>query len=303
VGTIPELPPQPTRDPWGAPQAPPPPAPPAGAGWRSRGPLLATIGVLIVGLAFGGYLLTRSGIEDDGAPGPGGTPAAGLAAPTEIRAKARSFQVTLSWRPGRSDPAPVKYLVRRDGAPYAEVEAARFVDDAVLPADRYEYEVLAVAADGATSEPATVTVRTLTAPPATARLSGDYLVNWEETNHFGFSTFGRERFRLTWFLTPNCAKGPCTTTMSGDDRLETKVVLQLAGGSYAGSAQAPFLARCGSDRSGGSVTIRLRPTAATADDGTWRVSRFEGTVTERIPAQSGCVSSGSDWRIGGRFVG
>ncbi len=256
-------------------------------------------------IAAGAILATRSGggdgidVPDDGIvvePRPG--------EPRALRAKVGAFLVKLAWEPGDGELETAKYLVRRDGDVYAEVRGTTFEDDDVVPASRYTYEVVAVSRDGtASTAGAKVKVRTPIAPPAAARLSGDYVVKWEETSHFGFSSFGREAFKGGWFMKPDCHDGPCTTTLSDDGRLDTKIVLELAQGSYSGGGSVPFLARCGSSRSGGIVTIRLRPTDAKALGGVWRVFAFEGTVSERIPAQSGCVASGADWAVAGKLVG
>lgn len=306
--------PPPPRDPWAPPVEPAPPARPQGgpdlppgspgtAGHR-RWPLVGLVGILMIALALGAYALTSRFPDPDGPDGAGpGAPPTAPAEPQNLKARAKPFEVTLTWKEGAEGLETRRFLVYRDGSRIGEVTKTSFRDTGVFPDARYRYEVEAVARDGTASEArAKVLVRTLTAPPSTARLSGDYLVVFDRTNDFGFSSTGRDRFKLTWFLTPNCPEGPCTTVMSGDDRIDAAITLRLTGGTYAGGSQVPFLARCGSSRAGGTVNIRLRPTEAKTGSQGWKVLRFEGTVTDRSPAQSGCVSAGTDWKIEGRLV-
>lgn len=310
VDPTPDPPPHPAPVPWGVPAAPAPPPPPPSGPRRSRW-LVAIIGISIVGLAVGGYLLARDDARTstsaslDGGPSepPDHTPVD----VTDLQAKPTSFEVTLRWRPGDGDPQPAALNVYRDGELLDSVGAGTttFVDDTVLPGSIYLYDVVAVDATDAEFPlgAPSVRVRTKPAAPSTARLEGVFNARFTETDRFGYSSStGKLLTTLGFRFEPRCANGPCTTDLSGLRFPGFRIDLKLSGGVYRGSVSGLRFARCGNVSVSSTVTVSVEPTMARGIDGVWRVTQATGTLAERSPSQLGCRSSGSDHTFTAKLV-
>jgi len=285
------------------PSAPVAPAREPAPGPSSKATILAIVASVAVIAILGTVLaLANSGGGRSSASPSAGASAAPVAAPIGLAAHPGPFRVALTWSAGEGA-AAVRYLVSRDGKVATTLDPAEtsWVDDHVLPESHYEYTVAAVATDG-TSASTRVTVRTSTAPLATAPLRGVFNVHIHATSNYGFSNFGSGNGNLGWRLTPTCTQGPCDTRLADLHQKDFRLTLAMRGISYQGGVTLHAQVRCGSTPVSSSFTIAIHVTDAGVFRGRWVATRIEGTMRQSEAAQLGCIASGATFDVAGRVV-
>jgi fibronectin type III domain protein len=205
-----------------------------------------------------------------------------------LKATVAPGRVSLSWQ------APAgatidHYLVARNGEEIATV-ASRYlghVDANVAPGTRYRYEVTAVTADGDTSAPAAVTIRTPMPDVATAAPSGSYRVRMTVTAAQGWESIGPgDRRTLTWRFTAN-GERLAGASLGGTWHLAlTRTSLPW----FRGTTRAQ-LSACSFTPVTDTITVRLRPTAGRMIGGRWVASRFTGTYRDVSPSATAGLST------------
>lgn len=279
---------------------PPPPQPlgmdaPGGRPTRSRWLLVAIVAVVI---ALGAVGLTAVVAGDGDGPGDLAiptsqtpSPPAELSAAQDLDAKARPYRVVLTWATPSTLPERAHYEVRRDDTHVGDVDPPthRFVDDDVVPGERYRYEVRVVTSDGTFSDPAVVRVRTPLPPIVEARLQGTFDVKSRFTAKSGYGNYDAPGFG--WRFRPKCGDGPCDVALADILHDELRITLRRSGGTYRGTYTGKFTLACGNTDIVSSVTLELRVATASVIDGSWRATRLAGTLSQRESSQLGCSSS------------
>jgi hypothetical protein len=214
--------------------------------------------------------------------------------------------VLVTWEPGTAEGADVAaYQISRDGElmETVNVDELSFRDVDVLPATSYEYEVVALDAEGTTSdEAATVTTETQSVPLSTARLSGTFDMVLKETSHFGYDTFGDPPTEQRWRLIPTCGEGPCSVKFSADGVSDSSTRLERAAASYEGSYRSTAFVSCAGVPSTTTVSIKFTVTRAAVVGGEWRATKITGSLIHREAPQLSCVASGTDFTVAGTLV-
>ena len=156
--------------------------------------------------------------------------------PANLKASAGAFNVKLTWRPGTGDGAPVDHYDIMRGTTivgHADGDATSFVDDTALPKQEFDYQVIAVSADGARLG-ATVRAKTSSAPAGTATLTGVFNVKVHPTSHSGFSSFTEKDFTAGWRFVPSCKQPPCDTQLRDLGSKDFLIHLKRSGGLLRG---------------------------------------------------------------------
>lgn len=279
--------------------APPPGPPPS----RRRWPIvLIVVGVLILVVGGIGAVLATGGSTASTAPS-SAAPSPTIAAPgtpTNLRAAAGAFQVTLTWHRGTEGSPVTRYDIRRNGTfvGQAKASASNYTDNDAVPGERYKYTVTAVGADEQRAT-ANVTVTTKGAPPGTAALVGTFNVHLHNTSHSGFSSFGNTDFNNGWRFQPQCNEPPCTTQLRNINSKKMTITMKQNGGSYTGSTTVPGLVTCQGHDVSTSVTVTIHATQADAVHDAWQVTKFTGTMSQAASAQLGCTSSSASFTVTG----
>ena len=209
-----------------------------------------------------------------------------------------SWQITLTW----SAPAgePDHYVVVRDGKALEEVDEASFVDPNVTPQTAYAYEVVAVAPDGAESEPVEVRIKTGKLQAADARVEGRWILRLTVQS----SSIGAGGGPMIAFFDPMCDAGPCDVTWrfrNGGNTGEARA----AGAKYHGTGTGSFFTLdCHGNRiSSTSVTLEFRVIKAHTLGKAWRATKIKGSLTESVPSVSNCLSARNVWTFEGEVQG
>jgi hypothetical protein len=269
---------------------------------RRRWPIVViVVGVVILLLGGIGAVVAATGGSSSAASSAAPTPtAAPPSTPTNLRALAGAFQVTLSWRPGREGSPVIRYDIRRNGTFVGEAKssASSFTDNDAVPSQHYRYTVTAVGADQQRAV-ANVDVRTKGAPAGTAALVGTFNVHLHNTSHSGFSSFGSTNVNDGWRFQPRCKQPPCTTQLRNINNKKMVVVLKQNGGSYTGSTTVAGLVTCQGHDVTTAITVTIHATQADAVHDTWQITRFAGTMSQSASAQLGCTSSSASFTVAG----
>ena len=222
-----------------------------------------------------------------------------MAVPQDLDTSPRSFSVTLRWTV--SEGSLEALVLYRDGKRLATVgpSTSTFVDDTVLPAVRYRYQIESVS-EGERSPKEAVSVKTPAAPAAMARLDGTYAIDANATSAFGYQG-SPEDFSTGWRFRPVCKRGRCKVNWKDAQGLGLAGILERTGARYEGTGTAR-LATCGNVRSTGTFTLRLEVVRAASVRGAWRATKLVGTFVERSPAQLGCVASGANYDISATLI-
>ena len=235
------------------------------------------------------------------------SPSAADEAPTapdpvqRVRATAGAFTVKVTWNAPNGTGAPIERLdVHRNGALVAQLDAdeTTYVDNDVVPHERYEYDVIAVS-DGGQSATAGVRTTTTSAPAGTAGLVGTFNVKLHATSHAGFSSFNNDRYTAGWRFTPVCHDPPCDTNLRDVGRKQFQMRLQRAGGTYTGSVTVRDAVSCNGHGAPATFRATVRVEKAAAVRGEWRVTSFTGTMSQYSSAQLGCASSSAQFALTG----
>lgn len=284
------LPPPPTAP------APPPPPP------KRRPWLIVGIAVAVALVVAGAVALLRSNELPRGSPTyPTASSPTPPPSPENLRAKAGSFEVRLSWSTNAGEIRG--YDIERDGeiVGRADGDATSFVDERVIPGERYRYRVIAIN-DAGLLAPADVVVRTRSAPPATATLQGVFNVRLHPTSHSGFSSFDDKDGTAGWKLTPDCGDPPCDTKLRDINFKQLSMTLERRGGTYRGSAPITGVVSCGGRDVSATFTVTITATKADGVRGAWRITRFAGTMTQYSSSQLGCTSSSASYAVTGKLI-
>ena len=149
--------------------------------------VVATV-FIIVGLVAAGLVATRAGSSSDApraAPTSGRRPGTGRV-PENLRGKATSRKVTLTWRPGVGGSEVAHWIVTRDGESVGSWKRrTRLVDHDVVPATTYVYEVAALDEFGVATAPRPIRLHTRPASPATAQVEGVFDVRLHVRSSYG----------------------------------------------------------------------------------------------------------------------
>ena len=219
-----------------------------------------------------------------------------LAAPTALAADRAAFRIRLDWEGSNGE---VKmYKVTRNGDVVATLPPGRthWLDSGVFPASRYRYAVRAVDAFGVPSDPATIAVRTPSAPLALARLQGLYNVTLITESKFGYGKFSA-RHNSGWRFVPVCDEGACDVDWRDTSSHELAARVDRMGASYEGSDSGRFNIQCDGHPLVSTLTFRLHVTRAKVVGDTWRAAALEGTLTQREGEQLGCRAAGVDYTV------
>jgi len=291
------LPPPPSDTPVVLPSQPPPPR--GGKRWLVVG-LVALLAIAGTALA-----VALAGSDTDaGAGSPSARPIPQPNPPTDLRAAAGAFRVKLTWHTGSGAGAPAdRYDIVRGATTvgHTDGDATSFLDDTVVPNEIYDYQVIAVSAEG-TRLGAAVRARTPSAAPGTAGLVGVFNVKVHPTSHSGFSSFNEKDFSAGWRFVPACKEPPCDTKMRDLGRKDFLIELQQTGGAYRGTVSISGLVSCSGHDVSSSVTVAIHATRADTVGSAWRVTKFTGTMSEYASSQLGCTSSSARFDVNGSLT-
>lgn len=190
------------------------------------------------------------------------------------------------------------YVVRRNGITVdGDVEATTFRDEDAEPGARYRYEITAVDAGGAISDPASIRLRTEEPPLADARLQGRFLVRMTVEGSNGTRRPVRGGAIVHAFV-PACRAGPCAVAWSVRGA-RTEGRLGRDGAVYAADLRTPlFIRNCFGDVVDESLAVRLRVVRAAPLGHAWRATAVEGTIGE-VSSYGGCLTATVDWQVRG----
>jgi hypothetical protein len=295
---IPPVPPPTTEDPFAPKES------------HGRGRRLATVGILVAAaLVIGGIvfaLIWDSGSEiPNGGAGVSATPSPDAAAPLpprDLMAKAKPFQVVLTWTgPIPADP-DARYEVRRDEIflAYVSLPERRFEDTNVIPDKRYAYEVRVETGDGLFSDPVRVRAKTPIPPIVQARVEGTFDVRTQFISKSGYGEYSAPTFG--WDLTPVCPTGPCSVRLRDNFYEALRLKLDRSGAAYTGSFSGQIGLECTGTPMTSTGSIDLRVKRARVVDGEWQAVTLEGTMNHQEAQQLGCRSGSASLSIRARFI-
>jgi hypothetical protein len=280
MGDLPTLPPPPPE----ASDQPVPthggPSAPGSQTSRGRTWIWVAAGILVILIAAGASIvaLSSGGGSDPADASSGLSPQAPALPPTDLKATAHAFAVTLTWRPPAGS-APSGYRVYRDDELIESLGGTirRYVDTTVLPGTVYRYEVRASDAAGQVSPPASLGARTSTASAAAARLSGVFDVRLTKTSSYGVTGIP-DHSSAGWRFTPNCGSGPCNAKWV-DIRVRAFTgTAKRSGASYSISTSANGLLECSGTPTTSQVKTTLHIEKAEVVGSEWRAIVIQGTM-------------------------
>jgi hypothetical protein len=299
-----QLPPPPSDIPVALPSEPTPPTTPPSGGkrWLVIGlVVLLVIGGIAVAVALGGGSDTPTGEQSSSQSATGPVQPN---PPGQLKASAGAFTVKLTWRPGTGDGALADHYDIMRGAKivgHADGDATSFLDDTVVPKQIYDYQVIAISAEG-TRLGATVRTQTPGAPPGTATLAGVFNVKVHPTSHSGFSSFDEKDRSAGWRFVPSCKQPPCDTQLRDLGLKEFQIQLKRTEGTYTGSESVPGLVSCNGHDVSTSITVTIHATQADAVGEGWRITKFTGTMSQYSSSQLGCTSSSARFDVTGSLT-
>ena len=294
-----QLPPPPSDTPLTLPSQPTPPR--GGKRWL----IVALVALLVIGGAAAAVALA-GGSDTPGeasvSPSPSALPEPD--APTGLKASAGAFKVKLTWRAGSGEGASADHydIVRgSETVGHADGDATSFVDGTVLPRQSYEYQVVAVSAQGARLG-ATVRTQTPGAPPGTAALAGVFNVKVHPTSHSGISGFSEKDFTAGWRFVPSCKRPPCDTQLRALGSKDFLIKLKQSGGAYQGAVSVSGWLTCSGHDVSSSITVAIHATQADTIGDDWRITKFTGTMSQYTSSQLGCASSSARYDVTGSLA-
>ena len=295
-----QLPPPPSDIPAALPSQPTPPR--GGKRWLvvALVALLAVAGTATTVALAGG----SNAPSDDASGAPSPAPLPQPNPPADLQASAGAFRVKLTWRAGDGDGVPAdRYDIVRESTTvgHADGDATSFLDDTAAPNEVYDYEVIAVSAEG-TRLGASVRTETPGAPPGTAALVGVFNVKVHPTSHSGFSSFSEKDFTVGWRFVPACKEPPCDTQVRDLGRKQFLIKLQQTGGAYQGTVSISGLVSCSGHDTSSSVSVAIHATRADTVGGTWKVTKFSGTMSQYTSSQLGCTTSSARFDVTGSLT-
>ena len=183
----------------------------------------------------------------------------------------------------------------------AGAAATSWIDHKVVPHEIYDYQVIAVSADGVRAG-ATARAQTASAPAGTAALAGVFNATLHPTSHSGFSRFSDKDWTAGWRFVPQCKQAPCDTQLRDFHVKGFSITLDQAGGTYTGSVTASGWTHCGSAAVSSTFTVDIHLTQADAVNEMWKATKFTGTMTQYASAQFGCVLSSARYDVAGTLA-
>jgi hypothetical protein len=213
--------------------------------------------------------------------------------PTRWEADPATWVVSLSWD------VPVgfavdHYEVERDGLTLVQNVATNAFDDGgAEPGMSYRYRVRAVDPAGATTKPATATVKTDAPPVEDARLSGAFIAKLHITDQSNLQSGAKGGGALFTFA-PSCKTGACDTKIKFN---KVNGTLRRHHDSYDGTVKAAFVLK---SCTGGAIietlVFHLKVTKARSVHRAWRADKLEGTLDESASA-AGCLTGHIAYRV------
>jgi hypothetical protein len=275
------------------------PTVPSPAPSKRRGVLTAVIIVVVLALVAAVIAVAAtSGGSKSKAPQAAASPHMG----TMTATASSPVEVDLQW--SSTGGSNVQYALSRDGETLATLSGSiqTYKDQGVKPKTDYTYTVAVVDAKGHHSTPVTAAVTTPSPPPlGKARLDGRFRVK-EKFLSENFTNFRvGQVVKEGWVLTPTCTDGACNTRLRLFRRGWRKTVLRLRRGVYSGK---------GTDTNGicvglhvkETVTISIRVTRAKYVNGTWRATKFAGTLVIQGSPGTSCVTGASKQSVSGSLL-
>ena len=210
--------------------------------------------------------------------------------PTDLRAHANAFSVTLTWASPVNSEELISYTVLRDGTALLQAVYAgsRFVDTTAMPGHLYSYALVALSSGGRSS-PVTVSVLTPPAPPPFERLEGRYGValtvevasshHWNALSGWSFSSAcgGTRHCAATLdLLLSRPFSGP-------------SMIMSPAGSDYRGVGDVN-IGSCQGASVRATLTIEFRVARGVRSGGRWLGTELQGTLRASSRARSGCGS-------------
>jgi hypothetical protein len=273
----------------------------------SRGILIWIGAVALAGAAVGLGILLRVALAEGGGAGESFTLSA---------SKSGLLGVRLRWGPPSG--AVDRFEITRDGQVIADdLDAGRstFVDDAASLETEHRYTVVAVGVDGRRGESSVARITIPTPPLDQAQFSGLFGVGATYTKKEGFTDPTGDWVEL-WEVS-GCSAGPCETVQlritAGDDLGQyfglgppTGELLR-SGSEYTGRLVEGAFTTCTFDGKEPAepddvAAIAVTITDAQVQEGTWRVTGFEGTVDLFNPATGNCGVSAYSADLVGRLI-
>ena len=299
-----QLPPPPSDTPVALPSEPTVPTPTPKRGGK-RWLLIGLVAVLAIGGIAAAVALGGSDAPPGGqtsSPSPSGPVQPNP--PADLKASAGAFKVKLTWRPGTGEGAPAVYYDILRGTKVVDRldgDATSFLDDTVSPKQIYDYQVIAISAEG-TRLGDTVRAETPGAPPGTATLAGVFNVKVHPTAHSGFSSFDEKDRTAGWRFVPSCKQPPCDTQLRDLGQKDFLIQLKRTEGTYTGSATVPGLVSCNGHDVSTTITVTIHATQADAVGEGWRITKFTGTMSQYSSSQLGCTSSSARFDVTGSLT-
>ena len=202
---------------------------------------------------------------------------------------------------GRGARRSLRHHAWRKDRRAADGDATSFLDDTALPKQSYDYQVIAISAEG-TRLGDSVSAETPGAPPGTATLAGVFNVKVHPTSHSGFSSFDEKDRTAGWRFVPSCKQPPCDTQLRDLGIKDFQIQLKRTEGTYTGTASVSGLVSCGGHDVSTSITVTIHATQADAVGEGWRITKFTGTMSQYSSSQLGCTSSSARFDVTGTLT-
>ncbi|MGE5133096.1 MAG: fibronectin type III domain-containing protein [Gemmatimonadota bacterium] len=193
---------------------------------------------------------------------------------------------TLRWSRPPTGPLPDRYLIWRNGLPAGSAAgtATSYQQAGLDPGVTYQYRLVAVRGGKRSPASALLTLTTSTPPISQARLQGLWNINARNVRaqniHTGYNGYHGS---LTWTFRPVCRTGPCAVILHGkiDGIHSITMKLSRAGAVYQGRITDVAIP-CGPGANSISdpmtLRVRIRVTAAAAQDQVWAAISWAGTI-------------------------
>ncbi len=226
--------------------------------------------------------------------------------PTDVAVQGKSTSsVDIAWSDPEPLSPPTEYEIVRDGTQVATVPGytTSYTDTDLAPDTAYTYQVVAVTGSLQSQPSATLASARTAKPPLSAAL-----LNWSGTvtekmtsiypANSTWSDQPGKSWTDDWSFSPNCSSGPCdAATLTAYLAVDTSgsgssfsMKLTRSGTTYSGTAQIKGAAYCQnkSDTITGTLTTKIKITAAATNGNTWSVTGFTGESTLYVPSEYGC---------------
>jgi chitodextrinase len=226
--------------------------------------------------------------------------------PTSLAVRGQTISsLEIAWANPQPLFPPETYEILRNGTQVGTVPGytTTYSDRDLAPDTAYTYQVIAVT--GSVQSEASVTLssaRTARPPLTAAVLTGTATVTEKMTSISPADSSWNDQpgasWTDTWTFSSNCAAGHCdTATLDALLAVDTsgsgsdfKMKLTRSGTTYSGTAQIKDAAYClnSSEEITGTLTTKIKVTAAATQGTTWTATSFSGESTLYTPAEYTC---------------